>query len=328
MWLPYFGHLFFPETESVKASEADKSERKFTVVLFLEELHSRKVQWSTLKIPQHYQTTIKLAMGTEAEKELEVTFLKNENSSVAESNTVSPDKEGRVGAIATDLLARDMLGAVREAYDVHSRLLSFICLMNGSNLPIFGVKVTDDKHKAMWYAKPTPSAPDEFGLPKLIGFGEAFRILLSLYREGKNNPSPPYRFFCFYKILEAFYMHKKNFSEIDDIIRTNNLPFKRPKRKITNDMLLQALSTHTEFKDLTFGTFFEQLRSNQRLQIAHVFPEKGNWANLDNFDLFREFVAIGNLTDLVARQILLDELGLWEKLNAFDVASGESKKSE
>ena len=140
---------------------------------------------------------------------------------------------------------------------------------------------------------------------------EQFKSLFALYREAKNNSSPYYRFFCFYKILEAFYERPDIFRKIDKMISEKQLPIKRPKRKITKDDLIYALvDPNSKYLDMPYGKFFEELRSNERLKVAHTFPKNKPFVNLDDFDLFGEYARMTNLADLVSRQLLLDELEL------------------
>jgi len=65
---------------------------------------------------------------------------------------------------------------------------------------------------------------------------------------------------------------------------------------------------------MSYGKFFEEIRSNERLKVAHTFPKNKPVINIDDFDLFTEYASIGNLADLISRRLLLDQLDLHLKL--------------
>lgn len=73
------------------------------------------------------------------------------------------------------------------------------------------------------------------------------------------------------------------------------------------------MNPNSKYLNMPYGKFFEELRSNERLKVAHTFPKDKPFVNIDDFDLFTEYATIGNLADLVSRQILLDELELYSQ---------------
>ena len=78
--------------------------------------------------------------------------------------------------------------------------------------------------------------------------------------------------------------------------------------------MFSLLGPTSKFIGMKYGKFFEYLRSNERLRIAHPFPDDGSFVDVDDFDLFTEYTSIGNLADRVCRQMLLDELELQLKV--------------
>jgi len=236
---------------------------------------------------------------------MDIKFLKNDKN--------------RLRMISCRLRSTNHDDAIKKAYETVTYFMSLQTFLSGNSSSIFAMSVEDSQNKATWTCKPQYGIEDSLIIPEKTGLTQEFEILLSIYRDAKNSSSPFYRFLCYYKILEAFYEHRYIFSKTDQIIKKKGLSIKRPKRKITNSMIVKAMLHHRmdEFRGKSYGKYFEYLRSNERIMVAHVFPvdKEKDLANLNNYDLYGEFVSLGNLTDLVARDILHDELMLWQHIN-------------
>jgi len=303
MWIPHFGLVPWAsdkiDQSLIRKSEEDKTVRFFYVGFHLENCDRRKVNDSTVALEE--DKFKKLNRG-DGELIIEMKLIKNEHN--------------RLAKIDSRVKSNFYYSALRDAYNiVTAYLLSIQSFQSGANLAIWAVAIKDDVHKAQWVCKPQYAVADPLKLPEVIGMEDEFKAVLALYREAKNNASPYYRFFCYYKILEAFYERSDVFRKIDRIISEKNLPIKRPKRKITKGNLVYALvGPNSKYLDMPYGKFFQELRSNERLKVAHTFPKDKPFVSLDDFDLFTEYATLGNLADLVAHQLLLDELDLHSRL--------------
>jgi hypothetical protein len=202
-------------------------------------------------------------------------------------------------------------------------------LLTGSGFSIFGLMIVDDRHKATWKVVPQRAAAEEFMLPDEMSLPPQHAAVVSLYREGRNAQSPFYRFLCCYKILEAWYQGGGIFAEADRLSRTRGLAVTRPRRIVTRDMLVLSLvfNSHPEFEGVSFKKFFELL-APWRVQVAHAVTYAGDFLNHDLYESHVVLGPIANLTDMVARQVLLDEFDLWAAIREAEKAAGGGQDRE
>lgn len=315
MWIPYFGYILWlkqGKNEDIEKSSKDSSERIFKVQIFLEDSGRRTLKSSTFSLKNNtekLQTEIINEGGKD--KRIETPFLYERND------------EGRLSNIKCAVKARNKEEAVMYAYNSLSHLFSLITFFDGAPISIWALSVGDEKYNLGFEAKPQNAIPSEFTFPAGMIFGKRFRSILSLYREGRISVSPFYRFFCFYKIMEGVFERRILLAEGDNYLKIhakNHPELKRPKRKITSKLLTLSMVKPQyveELKEKTFAQFWEWVRTKHRHLIAHTFPKEyseSEWLDLDNFDLINEFTSVGNITDLVVRQIIEDELAFWDKL--------------
>lgn len=211
MWIPHFGLVPWPgdkiDQSLIKKSENDKSERFFYVGFHLENSDARKINDSTVALEKDEFKKLNREDGTLI---LELKLMKNEDN--------------RLAKIDTRLKSDNYYNALRNSYNiVTSYFLSIQSFQAGANLAIWAIVIKDDVHEVQWVCKPQYATPDLLKIPEVIGMGDEFKAVLALYREAKNNPSPYYRFFCYYKILEAFYERSDVFRKIDRIISEKKL---------------------------------------------------------------------------------------------------------
>lgn len=311
-WLPYFGYYWWqPSSEEgkIRESENNKSEREFFVNFFLERTDTRKINDSAVTLPE--EKVMHMETPSEA---IDIKLYKND--------------EHRLRMISCRIRTTGRNEALKKTYGMVARLLSYQTFMYASCSSIFAMIITDTYNQAKWECKPQFGEPVPLYFPSAVNITKELDILLSIYREAKASLSPFYRFLCYYKILEAFYEHRYVFSATDQIIRENNLQISRPKRSISKSMVVKSMLHHRmdEFVGKTYGKYFEYLRSNERIMVAHVFPadKSKEMADLNDYDLYSEFVSLGNLTDLVARDILFDELMLWQQINKASSKAGHN----
>lgn len=302
MWIPHFGYYFWePQSENrvIEASLADKNARRFYITFVLDQPARLHAEDSQVELKAQVVKRIDHEKGF-----IEVRF--------------EPNEDGRIGRISCRLEAPSFVEAAKIAYNVIAPQLSLWAYGYQSPQSTYGMTAYDERHQARWICVPQMAAADPFALPESVAFDPRFWSILSLYREGMNSRSPYYRFFCFYKMLEAFFEHRELFRQADEIIQKAGLSLKRPRRRVTRDMLVFSLllRKYPEYEGRTFGWVFERIRSNERLMVAHVFPEhaQAKMVNLDDYDLYNEFASLSNLVSLMAHQIIEDELNLWQEL--------------
>jgi hypothetical protein len=84
-------------------------------------------------------------------------------------------------------------------------------------------------------------------------------------------------------------------------------------------MLVTSLvfSAHPEFEGVTFAAFFDLL-GPWRTRVAHAVTDAGDFTDFDKYETQIELGPLANLTDLVARQVLLDEFWFWTEIRALE----------
>ena len=234
-----------------------------------------------------------------------------------------PGKDNRLTTIKTRAEGTSPEAIFVPSFEYVSVLLSYWTIASGCPCGIFGAKIVDVSHRAIWRVHPWRSNVEPLHVPAFMCLSAERAAMMSLYREARNSPSPFYHFLCCYKILEAWYSHGSIFGEVDRLIKEHNLPISRPSRRISKEMLSLSLlfKSRPEFQDVKFGQFFQLLKP-WRVKIAHALTDAGEFVDLDKYDSHAEFGPVANLTDLVARQIMLDEIELWGQIEASGVDLG------
>ena len=313
MWIPHFGYIFCPREQTskqnIEKSESDHERREFEIIFFLEYTQLRKINEAPFTLQKNFTQK-------QTEKKYDKTI--SEMIIIYEKN-----KENKLSRIRCMLDETNKNKATEFSYNSIAQILSIKAYEEAVPINIYTIIAIDRKNNASWISKPQSVVLSELSIPEGIALHSTWKSMFSIYREGVISNSPFYRFFCFYKILEGFFKSRDLFKEADKIIIANKTSYpnlKRPKDRIDKSMLLYSLAfnRYNELEGKTFGQFFEWVRKEHRHLIAHSFPDKyeeDRWLNLDDFGTFTEFAVVGNLTDLVARKIIENELNLWEEFS-------------
>lgn len=307
MWIPHFGYaLWEKEGTNCKNSDLDKEIREFLVSFFLEDSDNRNVNDSDISLAKNEAREITIFTSTKPEK-LPILFEVNDKN--------------RAKAIRCKVQASNKLEALIKAYSPIARTLSFWSVAESSSTAIWALAVTDEKYNANWVAQPQSAKAFEFALPKGMSFDKKFNAMFSLYREGRTNNSPYYRFFCFAKILESFFAKGEIFKSANKILIENGEDPKkfRSNKHLDRTQLVYALAypKFGELENLKYTKFWEWIRDNYRHLVGHAFPDKyaeKEWLDLDEFQIYTDFAIIGNIVDLVIRDLINEELDLYQKL--------------
>ena len=191
LWIPHFGLMPWPrdhiDQEIIRNAESDKTERTFYVAFNLENIDTRKTGDSAVVLSEDRF----MQLHNDGRKLLlELKLVKN--------------KDDRLAVIDTRIKANTHYDALRRAYNIiSSYLLTIQAFKSAANLSIWAIIIKDDKHNAEWISKPQEIMAQPLQLPEVIGVLSAPKAIFALYREAKNNPSPFYRLFCYFKILGA-----------------------------------------------------------------------------------------------------------------------------
>lgn len=307
MWIPHFGYTLWEEGgDSCQKAESDKTEREFLVSFFLEDTDNRNVNDSDTNLSSPEARELTIFTRGKPEK-LPILF--------------EPNQKGRIKVIRCKVKAGNKLEALFTIFNPVSRTLSFWSVAESSASSIWAIAVTDDKYHANWVAKPQTAKAFDFALPKGIAFDKKFNSVFSLYREGRTNRSPFYRFFCFTKILESFYAQGEIFKGANKILVDHGEDPKkiREQKKIDREQLVYALAwpKFKELESLPYTKFWNWIRDNYRHLVGHAFPSKyteKQWLDLDEFQNYTDFAILGNIVDLVVRDLINSELELYQTM--------------
>jgi hypothetical protein len=111
------------------------------------------------------------------------------------------------------------------------------------------------------------------------------------------------------------------FREANEVLKTHGeIPNKvRKELKISKDQLVYALAypQHKELENKKYSSFWVWIRDNYRHLVGHAFPDKyteDKWLDLDDFKLFTDFAIIGNIVELIVKDLIDKELELWQNM--------------
>lgn len=305
MWIPHFGLAFWEKDgDKCKRSEEDKEKRDYIVSFFLEDTDERNVNDSDIKLLSREERRIHVEIDGKLTP-IPVLF--------------EPNDKQRLRTIRCKVPATNKIEAIAYVFHAVSLTLSFWALAESSATSIWAVAVSDEKYDAHWEARPQTAAAFDFQLPKGLSFDKKFNSVLSLLREGRTNRSPYYRFFCFTKILEGFYAKGELFRNANKILKEHDEDIKklRGEKKIDRELLVYALAypTHKDLEGMPYTKFWEWIRDNYRHLVGHAFPDKyteDQWLDYDDYALFTNYAIIGNIVDLVVRDLLKSEFDLYD----------------
>jgi hypothetical protein len=226
---------------------------------------------------------------------------------------------GRLNEIVCKTRAENPRAALVHCYNHTSRLLDLWSVFLGRGLGIAGFRVADLEHGAKWRSVPFRPSALSFTMPDCSDATDEHAALAWLYREARNAQSPAYRFLCSHKILEAWSKRLGAFGRTDRIIAEKELPLERPQRSVTREMavLSGVMDPHPEFEGVPFDRLVSLLAPwRERVTSVLVDPEVA--ARSDQYETHVELTALANLADFAARQVLLDELELWGRVDRPD----------
>lgn len=283
MWIPH--NSLSPlkaETpkETVEASEALNDERSFVVGFMLCNTLTRA--WETDLV----------VSAADSERDIEI-------DGAPCILHASANDAGKLHEIVYAVPATGAMAALAMAFRHADGELSRMALQYGRSFEIAGWRVADVEVGARWRLVPfRPSALK--AEPALGTLSPEWNDLLRLYREARSAVSPTWRLIAAGAILDAAVSERRPF----DVAGLDSAG-----QALTFDMLARSgtLSTHPEFKGGTvraLHTVVEPLRASLLSELSHLGAAASQRETGDYHGTVR-LTALANLTDLVARELVL-----------------------
>lgn len=292
-------HHWMPSspTETLNASDSDKSLRPIAVSFLLEDPRART---------QHVYVTIEQARefhhGT-GDQTLKFWLEDNE--------------QGLLRAITVGAFDQSTESAFKRASSSVYALLSLWSYQYVRPFSISEARLEDKKHGAIWtIPKFCAAAASLSGTSLTFSPTSDIGSLFALFREGMNSTSFAYRFLSYYKIAEAWKDKKGPFASlIAEALRKGKTP-SFPSRIVTEDFLTGSYrpAYHACYLNKKFTWCVDNLE-DIRAVLAHPFNKTSHFANLDSPDVQAHLGALANLIERIAIQILVDFLNSWDEID-------------
>jgi len=286
MWIPHnqLGPLRADsDRDAIRESDAAKQERAFVVGFVLCNTLTKSWETDLLVTPDDHRREISI-------------------DGKAATIYASANVAGKLHEIIYTVPATGAEDALATAYRHVVGELNRMALQYGRSFELAGWRVADVEFNARWRFAPfRPSAlmpaPDPGALP--VEYGEA----LQLYREARSSSSPTWRLIAAGAILDAAVCGRA--------------PFDKPGRDfanfpLTTNMLVQSgtLVTHPELKGASAANLRDVAETARQTFLTQLVAlGAGTKApDLRDFTSATALVALANLVDLVAHDILIESL--------------------
>lgn len=307
MWTPHFFFDCF-ELESnasdVSAALNDQTNREFFVEFHLDDTRLRR-NGAHLQVRAPYQNlTIPVANGGMI------------------NCVLVPDESGRVGRAVLDITAETVIQAFWTAYNLITPLLTYWAVADGGSFALRGVRILDKSRKVVLRSFPDagiaarPETPAF--VPPVLDLSPLHLRALSLYRESRNSSSPYYSLLCSYKLMEAFGKGGSISSATDRELIDLGVTHRRQQGTILPEMLELARAQHryADYVGMKFSTFKEKV-TPVRNMISHAVTTQGEMFDFDDIHSSVDVIILSGLCDLVARELLKEELRLRSVISSF-----------
>jgi len=297
--IPHIGFLqwYCPsdKADAIRNSIDDKSQRKFGVLFFLEDLHAG-TKYTHIKFDGELSQRIK-----DNANEINMWFRKN--------------NEGYLNAILAELNSDNHITAFKMTSKFIFGILSALSFFYRRPFRIAHVKIMDAKNKAEVETRKFCSKPAKLVLPK-ASFQPADSIgsLFAIYREGMNSVDIAYRYICFFKIYEAWCKRvEKFFAKKEET---------REKIIITADLLKSFYNEnfHRNFLEKSFDDKdVYEILNHIRKHLVHPVIDRNDpasFCNLDHMDFLEHLEMMSNLIERMVTKILDVELAAIAKTDS------------
>lgn len=171
-----------------------------------------------------------------------------------------------------------------------------------ANIPMHLLQMScfDETHQLQSIGYVAPHASHQLNPHEGAAWEELFPIY-ALYREAKNNPSPFYKFLCYYKILEGIYMHLR--PEMFKKAKLKGLTIKRRKENVPEfqePIGEEVLAQGKPIKEIFDSRFQPEFRN----QTAHFLLNDGNPLNVSSYKVAAKYSNELRLIESCARVVI------------------------
>ncbi len=285
----------WPDNKNTSLSDKDSEKRPFGCTFFLEDARARN-QFVALKVGDNSDFHLK-------DDDIDINFyLKKNENNLLTSILVGCDAENKDEAL-------------QIALPHILRITSMWCLKYRRPVSYYALDVFDNKYKAKWLMPSiTPSVIPTLEQPKVTMWNSTLTSLVAIFREGMTSNIYSQKFMSYYKILEA-YPSKGPFLELVKYCENNGIKISRDRKSVTTGLLHGAYdpSHHDYFLGMKYTRVRDEL-AEYRNTIAHPFIGNG-YRDLDTFDAQVQLVAVSNLLERMAIDILEDEFRLLSQVS-------------
>nr|WP_045836365.1 methylamine utilization protein MauJ [Hyphomicrobium sp. 99] len=284
MWIPYNWMASLraeSPPEAVSASEAAHELRNFVVGFFVRSTGARA--WETDFLASS-SPTVDQWVG---ERRVTIQFSSSQN--------------GKMNEIVYNMLASGSKDALGIAYGAVQDFIDDVCLAHGRSIEVIGWRVADVEHGARWRSVPfLPSALS--AIEPMRDVAPEFQSFIRLYREARCASSPMWRLVCAGAALAG--------------LLQGDASGERSRNPISVEMLVRsgAYSFYPQFVDADAGTLSAWVEPRRQAVLADL----GGAATTDQIEVSltarreiesdAKLAALANLTDLVAREVLLSAM--------------------
>lgn len=231
---------------------------------------------------------------------------------------------GKLEELIFEVQAGSPHAAVELCMAAAVRRLDEWALHTGRGLDIAGWRVADMDHRARWRCVPFRPSVVEAAAPALTRVPASHEALARLYRQARNASAPEWRLLCAYAILDASEKCYEPFATTERWLeRAGTL---RRSVRVSFDMLLRSGALE-RFGSLEGGSVAEVLACLTPMRddvLASVGGLPLQYALLDDAGSVERatLIAVANLADVLAREVLLEELQLAREASAQAARAG------
>jgi hypothetical protein len=287
MWFPYsLPAKWKPESdrERINDSLADRGPREFLVGF---QLHNPVLrEWSV-----------------ELQLKEPIWVLESDTDGPAISIGYYPNEQERLAEVICKTEDADSRNAARRCYRTVSRVLAHWAVRHGRGSAIGGLRIADLKHDARWRVLPHRPSAQRFELPDTSGLPEAFWPVAGLYREARTSSSDRYRLLCCHAILERWARGEAPFDDPEDD------PAVRSSLRVTQELIV--LSGMAQIRPGLEGVALVDLPGHLgdwRESALGTLAGTRDPTREAGYDEVFELIAVANLLDLAAHQVLVREI--------------------
>jgi hypothetical protein len=174
------------------------------------------------------------------------------------------------------------------------------------------IRIEDRTHGAVWVVRPQAQTPLQLdAMDVSLANQNAIGSLLALFREGMASIQPAYRFFCHFKILDAWKKHHGPFKHTDELLKAKGR-IRDTSVLVVRDEMFGGKWPPENYGHL-IGKKFTSLidaMDDARDFLAHPFRHSGEFVSFDDPATLAQLSDIANIAERMAIEVLVEEIKL------------------